>query len=131
MSLFQLCFTAHAKFLTSFLTIAISIVTWCRPYIFFFCLILAQHYLLFLLLIGCSSKGIPRTKRRRLSCLICHETQIFITSSLNRTLCPKIWASYCSAEYCPRMQKTHFRLTCVRLKTSFKLTIKMLNNINM
>ena len=61
---------------------------------------------------------------------LCHETHISISNSLNRTLCPKIWASYCSAEYCPRMQKTHFRLTCVRLKTSFKLTIKLLNYIN-
>ena len=34
----------------------------------------------------------------------------------------------CSAEYCPKVQKVHFRLTCVRLKTSLlKLTtIKML-----
>ena len=51
--------------------------------------------------------------------------------SLKRTLCPKIWASYCSAEYCPRRQKKHFRVTCVRHKTSFKLPIKMLNNIKM
>ena len=36
---------------------------------------------------------------------LCHETHISISNSLNRTLCPKIWASYCSAEYCPRMQK--------------------------
>ena len=28
-------------------------------------------------------------------------------------------------------KKAHFRLSCVRLKTSFKLSIKMLNNINM
>ena len=35
MSLLQHCFTADAKFLTSFRTIAISIMTWCRPYIFF------------------------------------------------------------------------------------------------
>ena len=36
--------------------------------------------------------------------------------------------SYCSAEYCPRIGcKVHFRLTCVRLKTSLlKHTIKML-----
>ena len=34
---------------------------------------------------------------------------------------------FCSAEYCPRMQKVHFRLTCVWLKTSLlKFTIKML-----
>ena len=26
--------------------------------------------------------------------VICHETHISITNSLNRTLCPKIWASY-------------------------------------
>ena len=45
MFLIQLCFTADAKFLTSFLTITISIVTWCRRYIFFFRLILAQHCL--------------------------------------------------------------------------------------
>ena len=36
MSLLQHYFTADTKFLTSFLTIAISIVTWCLPYIFFF-----------------------------------------------------------------------------------------------
>ena len=61
MSLLQHCFTADTKFLTSFLTIAITIVTWCPPYIFFSFLILAQHCLFFLLLIGSSSKGIRRT----------------------------------------------------------------------
>ena len=35
MSLLQHCFTADAKFLTSFRTIAISIMTWCGLYIFF------------------------------------------------------------------------------------------------
>ena len=149
---------------------------------FSFFLILAQHCLFFLLLIGSSSKGIRRTsidlsgitvqwtnikkwgrgsggkfhtnhcilftrasswclclkkcgkglkKERPFSFLIFHETQISITNSLNRTLCLKIWASNCSAEYWPRMQKAHFRLSCVRLKTSFKLCIKMLNNISM
>ena len=88
---------------------------------------------LLLLLIGSSSKGVRHTSIRSetFSFLICHETQISITNSLNRTLCPKIWASYCSAEYCLRMQNTPFRLTCVRLKKSFKLTIKLLNNIDM
>ena len=61
MSLLQHCFTVDTKFLTSFLTIAISIVTWCPPYIFFSFLILAPHCLFFLLLIGSSSKGIRRT----------------------------------------------------------------------
>ena len=134
MSLLQHCFTADTKFLTSFLTIAISIVTWCLPYIFFSFLILAPHCLFFLLLIGSSSKGIRRTsiESETFIFLKCHETKTSFSNSLNRTLCPKIWASYRSAEYSPKMQKTHFRLTHVWLKTSLlKITIKMLNNINM
>ena len=39
---------------------------------------------------------------------LCHETHISIPNSLNRTLCPKIWASYCSAEYCPRCKRRTF-----------------------
>ena len=106
---------------------------WCRPYIFFRFNFGSTLSLRFFFQQGAQAKAFHARQQedRPLSCLICHETQISITNGLNRTLCPKIWASYCSAEYCPRMQKTHFRLTCVRLKTSFKLTIKMLNNINM
>ena len=68
-----------------------------RTYSFF--LILAQHRLFFLLLIGSSSKDIRRTSVGRetfIFFLICHATQISITNSLNRTLCRKIWASYYS-----------------------------------
>ena len=78
---------------------------------FSFLLILAQHRLLFLLLIGSSSKDIRRTSVGRetfIYFLMCHETQISITNSLNRTLWPKIWASYYSAEYRPRMRKRTF-----------------------
>ena len=103
--------------------------------VFLFSFNLAQHCLFFLLLIGTSSKDVRRTLTGSETFVFfqeCHETQISITNSLNRTLSPKIWASYCSAEYCPsrRMQKAHFRSTCFQLKTSLlKLTIKMLNNI--
>ena len=88
---------------------------------FSFFLILAQHYLFFLLLTGSSSNGIRRTSIGSETCiyLICHETKISITNSLNRTLCPKIWASYCSAEYCPsrQMQKrTLFSLDLPNLR---------------
>ena len=122
MSLLQLCFTADAKFLISFRTIAISIVTWCRLYIFsvlLFSFNLAQHCLFFLLLIGSSSEDVRRPLIGSETVIFfeeCHETQISITNSFNRTLSPKIWASYCSAEYCPsrRMQKAHFRSTCIR-----------------
>ena len=78
---------------------------------FSFLLILAQHRLLFLLLIGSSSKDIRRTSVGRetfIYFLMCHETQISITNSLNRTLWPKIWASYYSAEYRSRMWKRTF-----------------------
>ena len=80
-----------------------------RTYSFF--LILAQHRLFFLLLIGSSSKDIRRTSvggETFIFFLICHETQICVTNSLNRPLCPKIWALYYSAEYCPRMRKRTF-----------------------
>ena len=76
-----------------------------RTYSFF--LILAQHRLFFLLLIGTSSKDIRRTSVGR-ETFIYFLTQISITNSLNRTLCPKIWASYYSAEYRPRMRKRTF-----------------------
>ena len=81
-----------------------------RTYSFF--LILAQHRLFFLLLIGSSSKDIRRTSvggETFIFFLICHETQICVTNSLNRALCPKIWALYYSAEYCSRMRKRTFR----------------------
>ena len=127
MSLLQHCFTADAKFLTSFLTIAVH----CEmvPTLHF--------YIFFLLNFGTTLSPLSsfnrelkqrhsthvNRKSRPLSFLICHETQTYITNSLNGTLCPKIWASYCSAEYCPRIQKTHFRLRCIWLKTSLlKLT---------
>ena len=135
MSLLQHCFTADAKFLTSFRTIAISIMTWCGLYIFFL-----YNFGTTLSLLSSfnrelkqrCSMHVNRKWDLYLSLIkLCHETHFSIFNSLNRTLCPKIWASYCSAEYCPRMQKTHFRLTSVRLKTSFKLTIKLLNYINM
>ena len=130
MSLLQHCFTADAKFLTSFRTIAISIMTWCELYIFFLFNFGATLSLLSSL--NRRSMHVNRKWDLYLSFIkLCHETHISISNSLNRTLCPKIWASYCAAEYCPRMQKTHFRLTWVRLKTSFKLTIKLLNYINM
>ena len=133
MSLLQHCFTADAKFLTSFRTIAISIVTWCGLYIFFL-----FNFGTTLSLLSSFNRELKQRRSTHVNrkwdlylsfIKLCHETHISISNSLNRTLCPKIWASYCSAEYCPRMQKTHFRLTCVRLKPSFKLTIKMLNNI--
>ena len=135
MSLLQHCFTADAKFLTSFRIIVITIMTWCGLYIFFLFNFGTTLSLL---------SSFNRELRQRCSMHVnrkwdlylsfiklCHETHMSISNSLNRTLCPKIWASYCSAEYCPRMQKTHFRLTCIGLKTSFKLTIKLLNIINM
>ena len=85
---------------------------------FYFFLILAQHCLFFFLLIGSSSMGIRRTSIGSETFmffffLICHETKIYITNSLNRALSPRIWALYCSAEYCPsrRMQKAHPFLT--------------------
>ena len=135
MSLLQHCFTADTKFLTSFLTIAISIVTWCPPYIFFFLFNFGSTLsLLSSFNRELISKGIRRTsiESETFIFLKCHETKTSFSNSLNRTLCPKIWASYCSAEYSPKMQKTHFRLTHVWLKTSLlKITIKMLNNINM
>ena len=91
MSLLQHCFTADTKFLTSFLTIAISIVTWCLPYIFFFLFNLAQHCLFFLLLIGSSSKGIRRTsiESETFIFLKCHETKTSFCNSLNRTFVRK------------------------------------------
>ena len=111
MSLLQLYFTADAKFLTSFQNIAIAALGHGADRTFSFLLILAQHRLLFLLLRGSSSKDIRRTSVGRetfIFFLICHETQIYMTNSLNRTLWPKIWASYYSAEYCPRMRKRTF-----------------------
>ena len=129
MSLLQHCFTADAKFLTSFRTIAISIMTWCGLYIFFL-----FNFGTTLSLLSFFNRDLRQRRSMHVNrkwdlylsfIKLCHETHISIPNSLNRTLCPKIWASYCSAEYCPRMQKTHFRLTCVRLKTSFKLTIKL------
>ena len=119
MSSLQLYVKADAKFLTCFRTIAISIVTWCRPYIFFlfnfgttsslfssFNRELKQRH----------STHVSRKKDLYLFFLICHEIQISITNSLNRTLCRKIWASYYSAEYCPRMQKRTFGWRESRLK---------------
>ena len=94
------------SFWHSFGTIAISIGTWCRPYIFN----VGTTSSLFSSL-GSSSKDIRRTSVGRETFtffLICHETQISVTNSLNRTLCPKIWASYYSAEYCARMRKRTF-----------------------
>ena len=133
MSLLQHCFTADAKFLTSFLTITMHCDMVPTVRFFFIFNFGTTLCLRFFFQQGAQANAFHARQQEDspLSCLICHETQFFITSSLNRTLCPKIWASFCSAEYYPRMQKTHFRLTCVRLKTPFKLTIKMLNNINM
>ena len=64
---------------------------------------------------------------------LCHETHISISNSLNRTLCPKLkfWHHTARQNTAQGCKKTHFRLTSVRLKTSFKLTIKLLNYINM
>ena len=107
----QLYFTADANFLTSFQNIAITALGHGADRTFSFLLILAQHRLLFLLLRGSSSKDIRRTSvggETFIFFLICRETQICVTNSLNRPLCPKIWALNYSAEYCPRMWKRTF-----------------------
>ena len=110
MSLLQLYFTADAKFLTSFRTIAISIGTWCRPYIFFLFNFGTTSSLFSSFNRELKQRHSTHGSRKRdlIFFLICHETQISITNSLNRTLWPKIWASYYSAEYCPRMRKRTF-----------------------
>ena len=110
-------FKADAKFLTSFGTIAISIVRWCRPYILFLFNFGATLSLLFSfnreLKHGHSTHVNRKWDLYVFFFLICHETKIYITNSLNRALSPRIWALYCSAEYCPsrRMQKAHPFLT--------------------
>ena len=112
MSLLQHCFTADAKFLTSFRTIAISIMTWCGLYIFFLFNFGTTLSLLSFFnreLRQRCSMHVNRKWDLYLSFIkLCHETHISIPNSLNRTLCPKIWASYCSAEYCPRCKRRTF-----------------------
>ena len=110
MSLLQHFFTANAKFLTSFLTIPISIVTWCRPSIFLFFLILAQHCLFV--------SSFNRELKQRRSTHVKFLLLIVLIERLSRKFGHHI---YCSAEYWPsrRMQNAQFPLTWVRLKTSF------------
>ena len=110
MSLLQLYFKADAKFLTSFRTIAISIGIWCCPYIFFLFNFGTTSSLFSSFNRELKQRHSTHVSRRRdlYLFLICHETQISSTNSLNRTLWPKIWASYCSVEYRPRMRKRTF-----------------------
>ena len=96
--------TAHANGIDRCVTE--EVVTWCLLYKFFFLLILAQHCLFFPLFNRELKQGHSthvNRKRDLYLFVICRETHISSTNSLNRTLCPKIWASYCSAEYCPKM----------------------------
>ena len=109
MSLLQHCFTANAKFLTSFLTI--PLVLWPgadRPFSFF--LILVQHCLFV--------SSFNRELKQRRSTHVKFLLLIVLIERLSRKFGHHI---YCSAEYCPsrRMQNAQFPLTWVRLKTSF------------
>ena len=94
MSLLQHCFTADAKFLTSFRIIVITIMTWCGLYIFFLFNFGTTLSLL---------SSFNRELRQRCSMHVnrkwdlylsfiklCHETHMSISNSLNRTLCPKL-----------------------------------------
>ena len=94
MSLLQLCFTADAKFLTSFRTIVITIMTWCGLYIFFLFNFGTTLSLLSFFYRDLKQRRSMHVNRKRdlyLSFIkLCHETHMSISNSLNRTLCPKL-----------------------------------------